>query len=377
MPMGWSSYNRIIGNDMSTYFTCVMVMGQCHYNLISKNKLETLDYSDEIVSNLIYFNPFGHADYSGPALCVGNIISDNYLKAFCNEVMSIVLQLTYENHINTTIFNNTIIRGSYGINAFGDNFTAYNNSIIESSISVFAIGKNIRVMYNNVSGISQGNGILVTGEKGYSTIVAYNNVTYNNLYSAIAVSNYTEVFNNTITIKNYGVGISISDNCSNIHNNIIKVNHDDAITFIGSNNTISNNMIDTCAVGISISSTSNVIRYYDNHILNNVIRSESYGISIKGLVYRTKLLGNVIETNATIGIYKEITDELSNNESDNMVNGVIYDSTALVVNDDNFHKYFDENGYLNYTFDANKTKVIFFTFLSNKNVFITEKNKYY
>lgn len=373
MPMGWSSYNRIIGNDMSTYFTCVMVMGQCHYNLISKNKLETLDYSDEIVSNLIYFNPFGHADYSGPALCVGNIISDNYLKAFCNGVMSIVLQLTYENHINTTIFNNTIIRGSYGINAFGDNFTAYNNSIIESSISVFAIGKNIRVMYNNVSGISQGNGILVTGEKGYSTIVAYNNVTYNNLYSAIAVSNYTEVFNNTITIKNYGVGISISDNCSNIHNNIIKVNHDDAITFIGSNNTISNNMIDTYAVGISISSTSNVIRYYDNHILNNVIRSESYGISIKGLVYRTKLLGNVIETNATIGIYKEITDELSNNESDNMVNGVIYDSTALVVNDDNFHKYFDENGYLNYTFDANKTKVIFFTFLSNKNVFITEK----
>ena len=165
MPMGWSSYNRIIGNDMSTYFTCVMVMGQCHYNLISKNRLETLDYSDEIVSNLIYFNPFGHADYSGPALCVGNIISDNYLKAFCNGVMSIVLQLTYENHINTTIFNNTIIRGSYGINAFGDNFTAYNNSIIESSISVSAIGKNIRVMYNNVSGISQGNGILVTGEK--------------------------------------------------------------------------------------------------------------------------------------------------------------------------------------------------------------------
>lgn len=122
------------------------------------------------------------------------LFSDNYLKAFCNGLMSIVLQLTYENHINTTIFNNTIIRGSYGINAFGDNFTAYNNSIIESSISVFAIGKNIRVMYNNVSGISQGNGILVTGEKGYSAIVAYNNVTYNNLYSAIAVSNYTGSF---------------------------------------------------------------------------------------------------------------------------------------------------------------------------------------
>ena len=39
----------------------------------------------------------------------------------------------------------------------------------------------------------------------------------------------------------------------------------------------------------------------------------------------------------------------------------------------NFIRFAHENGYLNYTFDANKTKVIFFTFLSNKNVFITEK----
>ena len=373
MPMGWSSYNRIIGNDMSTYITCVMVMGQCHYNIISKNKLETLDYNDLIVSNLIYFNPFGHADYGGSPLCLGNVISDNYLKAFCNGAMSIVLQLVYENHINTTIANNTIIRGSYGISLYSDNATVYNNTIIESSISVSAMGKNISVTYNNVTGTSQGNGILVNGEKGYSAIVAHNNVTFTDIYCAIGLSNYTEAFNNTVNIKNYGVGISITDNCSYVHDNKIKVNHDNAITFIGSNNTISNNMVDTHAVGISVTSTSNVMRYYYNNILNNVIRSESYGISIKGLIYKTTISGNVIETNASVGIYKEITDELADNNSDNMINGVIYDATALVINDDNFYKYFDERGYLNYTFEANKTKVIFFTFLSNKDVFITEK----
>lgn len=373
MPMGWSSYNRIIGNDMSTYITCVMVMGQCHYNIISKNKLETLDYNDLIVSNLIYFNPFGHADYGGSPLCLGNVISDNYLKAFCNGAMSIVLQLVYENHINTTIANNTIIRGSYGISLYSDNATLYNNTIIESSISVSAMGKNISVTYNNVTGTSQGNGILVNGEKGYSAIVAHNNVTFTDIYCAIGLSNYTEAFNNTVNIKNYGVGISITDNCSYVHDNKIKVNHDNAITFIGCNNTISNNMVDTHAVGISVTSTSNVNRYYYNNILNNVIRSESYGISIKGLIYKTTISGNVIETNASVGIYKEITDELADNNSDNMINGVIYDATALVINDDNFYKYFDERGYLNYTFEANKTKVIFFTFLSNKDVFITEK----
>ena len=373
MPMGWSSYNRIIGNDMSTYITCVMVMGQCHYNIISKNKLETLDYNDLIVSNLIYFNPFGHADYGGSPLCLGNVISDNYLKAFCNGAMSIVLQLVYENHINTTIANNTIIRGSYGISLYSDNATVYNNTIIESSISVSAMGKNISVTYNNVTGTSQGNGILVNGEKGYSAIVAHNNVTFTDIYCAIGLSNYTEAFNNTVNIKNYGVGISITDNCSYVHDNKIKVNHDNAITFIGCNNTISNNMVDTHAVGISVTSTSNVNRYYYNNILNNVIRSESYGISIKGLIYKTTISGNVIETNASVGIYKEITDELADNNSDNMINGVIYDATALVINDDNFYKYFDERGYLNYTFEANKTKVIFFTFLSNKDVFITEK----
>ena len=163
MPMGWSSYNRIIGNDMSTYVTSVMLMGSCHYNLISKNKLETLDYNDYIVSNLIYFNPFDHADYSGSALCVGNTITDNYLKAFCNGVMSIVLQLVYENHVNTTIANNIIIRGNSGINLNGDNSYVFNNTVIDSTSSIIISGKNTSVTYNNITGSSQGEGIVATG----------------------------------------------------------------------------------------------------------------------------------------------------------------------------------------------------------------------
>ena len=103
MPMGWSSNNRIIYNDMKTYITCNMVMGLCHYNFISHNSLEVLSYSHTSVTNLIYFNPFGHADYSGSGLCKGNIISFNDFKGFCNGEMSILLQCAYENHNGTVI----------------------------------------------------------------------------------------------------------------------------------------------------------------------------------------------------------------------------------------------------------------------------------
>lgn len=89
-------------------------------------------------------------------------------------------------------------------------------------------------------------------KKGYSAIVAHNNVTFTDIYCAIGLSNYTEALTILINIKNYGVGISITDNCSYVHDNKIKVNHDNAITFIGCNNTISNNMVDTHAVGISV-----------------------------------------------------------------------------------------------------------------------------
>ena len=82
-------------------------------------------------------------------------------------------------------------------------------------------------------------------------------------------------------------------------------------------------------------------------------------------MYNSIILDNVIETNSSVGIFKDITDELSNVEADNMVNGVILDSTYIVVNDDNYHEYFNKNGYLTFEFNENKTKIIFLTFLTN------------
>ena len=163
MPMGWSSNNRIIYNDMKTYITCNMVMGLCHYNFISHNSLEVLSYSHTSVTNLIYFNPFGHADYSGSGLCKGNIISFNDFKGFCNGEMSILLQCAYENHNGTVIANNTFLKGLRAINLVGNNISIYNNIVINSSIGISVFGSNFSVHNNVLKGNSLTSGILARG----------------------------------------------------------------------------------------------------------------------------------------------------------------------------------------------------------------------
>ena len=69
MPMGWSSNNRIVYNDMKTYISSVIIMGQSHYNLISHNSLEVLSYSDLSVTNLIYFNRLKYVLFSRKQIC--------------------------------------------------------------------------------------------------------------------------------------------------------------------------------------------------------------------------------------------------------------------------------------------------------------------
>lgn len=159
MPMGWSSNNRIIYNDMKTYVSTNIIMGDSHYNLISHNSLEVLSYSDMSVTNLIYFNPFGHADYTGTPLCKGNIISYNYLKGFCTLPMSIILQFEYANHEGTVVANNTIIKGSVGINLNGNNVSVYGNTVTNSATGISVSGSDFAVWNNTVSGVSQQAGI--------------------------------------------------------------------------------------------------------------------------------------------------------------------------------------------------------------------------
>ena len=109
MPMGYSSNNRIVYNSMTTYITCCMVMGSCHNNTISYNRMKTLSVMPMVTSNLIYFNPWGHADYQGPGDCVGNLISYNYLEEFSNSEWQIAIKCNGESN-DTRIINNTVIK---------------------------------------------------------------------------------------------------------------------------------------------------------------------------------------------------------------------------------------------------------------------------
>lgn len=373
MPMGWSSNNRIIYNDMKTYITSNIIMGQCHNNLISHNSLEVLSYSDLSVTNLIYYNPFGHADYSGSPLCLGNVITYNNLTGFSTGPMSIILQMTYAKHDETVVANNTIFKGSYGVNINGNNITVYGNVIHNSATGISIGGSNFTVHNNTIYGDSQDAGILASGSLNSTCKIYDNNITFNDLTKGIAASDNVEVYCNNINIAGYGVGIAISDSYSNVYGNRIKNYHDCGISILGSYNTVDNNVINTKNIGVSIPAYKKDKRYYGNSISRNKITSDQYGISITGLVYNTTILDNIIETNSSIGIYKQITDELSNTELDNIVNGIILNPTAITVNDSNYNKYFDKDGRLTYEFEKNKSKVIFLTFLTNKNLIFDEK----
>ena len=372
MPMHNSNYNNIIANDMKTWVTCDIIMADSNYNLISKNTIEVLSYSDMSVTNLIYFSPFAFAGRLGSSLCLGNTITYNNLIGFSTLPMSIVIQAIYENNINTTIAHNRIYKGSYGINLYADNSFVYNNTVNNSAVGIMTRGSNISVINNSVSGLSQKTGIMIFGEKGSNDVAYGNNITFKDVSQALVVGDYAEAHDNIINVADYGVGISVTGDKPYVHDNKVKVSYDDAIQFLSNNAVIADNILITNARGISIT-TANLDRYYNNTISGNKITSDSYGIYLKGLVYNTTISANVIETNATEGIYKDITDELSDSNYDNMINGVIYDATALIIDDSNFYEYFDENGYLNYTFAKGRSNSIILTFLSNKNIFIDRK----
>ena len=373
MPMGWSSNNRILYNDLKTYVSSVIIMGQCHYNLISHNSLEVLSYSDVSVTNLIYFNPFGHADYSGSSLCKGNIISYNYLKGFCSMPMSIILQMTYESHDGTVVANNTIFKGSFGVNLMGSNITVYGNTVNNSATGIAVSGENFTVYNNQITGDSQSIGLSAFSMNNKTGEVFKNNISFTDISVGIQIADNVYAHDNKINIAGYGIGMYLSGNNATAYKNTIKNNHDAGISIMGSFNNVDYNIVTTNNIGIAIPAQSSGLRYYSNKITQNRIISDSYGISITGLVYNTTMLDNIIETNASVGIFKQITDEISNTEEDNIVNGVILNSTAIVINDDNFNKYFTSEGYLKYELGVNRNKVIILTFLSNKNLIFTDK----
>ena len=346
-------------------------MANCNNNLISNNRIEVLSYSDYSVTNLIYFCPFAFAGRLEPSLCVGNTIVHNELIGFSTLPMSIIIQAVYDNNVNTTIAHNIIYKGSYAVNLFGDNSSVYNNTINNSATGISATGANISVIDNSVSGISQKTGIIISGRENITGIASGNNISFVDVLDGMVVGDYADVYNNKIYIRDYGVGIRLNSNYSKVHKNNVRTSYDEGIVFLSDNSVIHNNIIITNSKGISIT-TEGSNRYYYNTISYNKISSNDYGIFLKGLVYNTTISSNIIETNASSGIYREITDEASDYNHDNMINGIIYDSTSLIINDTNFNDYFDNNCF-NYTFAEDEPNTVFLTFLSNKNLIFNDK----
>lgn len=363
-----SSYNTIVYNTISTgdsndETTSCFVMDLCNYNEISYNNLHTIQ------SNVIYFNHYGWAGMRD--VCIGNNITNNHISTDIPSPMSYGMQIVYGFHDGNQIINNTIDTVSQAINLKGENITISANRI--SNITEFGINSNgiNAVIEDNTIMADEGigGGIDVAGD---NITVKNNQILLNNGSSfGIRISSNTSASGNTIIMGSFGTGIVVQkDNCSISNNRIVTI-EDSGISIKGSLNNITDNIIDSKKMGIEIRSPS--IRIYNSSIMGNRINSESYGIYIYGLVYNSRIGNNIIETNASEGIYRKVSDELGDNLFDNIINGVITDPTAITVNNSNYYDYFDENGYLNFTFKEGANGVIFFSYLSNKNIKIDRK----
>ena len=384
MPMGYSSRNQILYNDIVSTFTSCILLGRCDYNNISYNRMEIKTLYIP-VANIIYFNPYGHADYSGPADSVGNYISNNYLKNVGkNTPMEMTIKILGKSY-NTQIIDNTIVNGFDGITVFPGNQTISGNTIINCTTSISTATDNVIISNNTLIGSSMEVGIFILGPEKDDVDENYvdnahifdNTIIYENLYKGIYIGNRgANVFNNTIRLSNYGTGIVVGGNNSNVTNNHIYVTGDDGISIEGTNSNISNNLIHTKANGISSIIDSSKFKIYNNTISSNRIYSDKYGIYIEGYVYNTTIKDNYIETNESEAIHIDMHTTLDDNNpgkiEDNIINGVIKDTEILVIDDNNFYDYFDEEGYLKYNFKPNSKKILFLTFLTNKNLYFTD-----
>lgn len=361
-----SSYNKIVYNSFHTgnsrlEATSCLVMDLSNYNIISYNNLTTIQ------SNTIYLN---HLGWEGAKdVCIGTYISNNYLYTEIASQMSYGMQIVYGYHNNTSIINNTIEHVSDAINVDGENLTIIGNKMINLTESgIINHGRNILIENNSL--ISYQN--ILGGIKVYGNNVniSNNDLYFNNdIYSGIEIySKNTTCNNNKLTMKNYGTGISINNDNNTIINNKILSTVDSGIYFNSSYNRILNNIIESNAYGINANIKN--ARIENNTILGNRIKSDHEGININGLVYHSIIGNNIIDTNATTGINRNITDNKSDSLFDNIINGILTDPTAITINDTNFYDFFTKDGYLNFTFKEGANRVIILTILTNKKIII-------
>lgn len=387
MPMGYSSNNRIVYNDITSHITSCFVMGSCHNNVISYNRVEILSVREMVTSNIVYFNPWGHADYSGPGDCVGNVISNNYFKGFCNSIWSIIIKCEGKSD-NTQIINNTVIKGSAGIQVYDDILDEYgiqsqnvlikDNTVINSTTSILTGSNDVEILNNDIIGFAQGYGIFTCNYVHSNVSIHDNSIEYTDLSCGIAVgSDNATVCDNKIRISRYGSGITVGSDNVEVFKNDIKVTADNAMSLQCSNATVHDNTLKSFGKGIVSKVNRENEKIYNNTIVNNVILTDDYAVYIEGFVFNTTIMDNIIETNQSEAFYINIQDTMEDRQhgsvTDNNINGVIENTETLIIDDSNFYDYFDEDGYLTYDFEPNAKRIIFFTFLTNKDIHFTDQ----
>lgn len=397
LPMGSSSNNKIYNNTfISTLSTCVP-MSECDNNVFYNNYLQTTQ------ANIIYYNPWSHADYSGTGKCFNNSFVGNVLNAINKESEWII---AFAGMYNATIINNTVtnvytgVETSFGTiidkNKFINNTNAaiianapinITNNVFENVNVAIAITRDNSVVCNNTIT----NATIGIWSMGKNTNIYNNNFDIIDSYYAITLENDNgRISNNRITVKNYGEAIRLLGKNTIISGNYIKTAVDSAVYVLSSNNIIRNNLISSDLYGVYIDAESD-IRYYNrdcidaltlkpfnqgkinnNVISNNVIDTSSYNVNLRGAVYNTTVTNNNLTTAEATGILIDILDPFSNIISDNIVNGQFVNYTGIVLNDDTFNSYFNENGTFKFD-DTDKSILLVVTYLTDKEMVIDRK----
>lgn len=400
LPMGSSSNNKIYKNKfVSTLSTCAP-MSECDNNLFYDN------YFQSTAANVIYYNPWGHAGYSGSGKCFNNSFINNYMCSL-NRNSPWVIGMSLLSNCNVNIVNNTIFNVRDGVSGLGvnstingnkfigvsnlalsissANLTIENNSFSDTSMAIAILSSNITVKNNIIENSSIG--IWVFGKN--ASLISNTISLVDGYYAVNVESENVLILNNNIKVSNFGEGIRVAENNVSIINNTIRTAVDSGIYILSSNNVISGNRISSNLYGVYIDAVSDLyyytrgvlgVSYYakidqgkinHNNITNNIINSASYGVYLVGTVYNTTIINNNITTNAAVGIVENITDPFSNNIKDNVVNGVLLNYSGIVISDDNFNVYFDEKGC--FKFEDINSIVLVITKLSNKDMLINQK----
>ena len=380
--------------------TCVP-MSECDNNIFDGN------YFQSTLANVIYYNPWGHADYfGGHGVCYNNTFSNNYICSL-NRNSEWVIGMSLLSNCNVYIINNTIANVYDGISGLGSNsivkgntiigieslglsvnsgnLTIENNTFIDMTMAIAVLNDNIVVKNNIITNSSIG--IWVFGKN--ASLISNTISLVDGYYAVNVESENAVILNNNIKVSNFGEGIRVAKTNTSILNNTIQTAVDSGIYILSSKNIVSGNKISSNLYGVYVDAASEVYYYARgvlkdlyyvkinqgrlnyNNISGNVINTKSYGIYLVGTVYNTTIAYNNITTNAAIGIVENITDPFSNIVRDNIVNGVFLNYSGIVISDDNFYAYFNENGY--FKFDKIKSIVLVRTKLSNKDMVINQK----